>query len=141
MPRQLLILSNEGVRARAMSFVSKAPLGYRVEIKEPKRTLEQNDALWAYLTDVAAQREHQGRKYDAETWKSIFMNALGTEMKFVPTLAGDSVFPLGMRSSKLSKREMSDLIEFIVSWGVQHGVIFHDKIVDPLADYEQRKAS
>jgi hypothetical protein len=109
-----------------MSFVSKAPIGYRVEIKEPKRTLEQNDALWAYLTDVATQVDHRGRKYDAETWKSIFMNALGAEMRFVPTLDGNSVFPLGMRSSKLSKREMSELIEFIVSWGVQHGVKFHD---------------
>lgn len=127
MTRQLLILSNEGIRARAMSFVSKAPLGYRVEIREPKRTMEQNDALWAYLTDVAAQHEHQGRKYDAETWKSIFMNALGTEMKFVPTLAGDSVFPLGMKSSKLSKREMSNLIDFIISWGVHNNVNFHDK--------------
>ena len=123
---KFFILANEDVRRRAISFVATAPLGYRVEIKEPKRSGEQNDALWAHLSDVADQVVHQGRKYDAETWKAIFMNALGTEMRFVPTLDGTSVFPLGMRSSKLSKREMSDLIEFIVSWGVQHGVKFHD---------------
>lgn len=126
MSRQFYILADDKVRQRVHLAIDAAPMGFRVEIKEPKRTHDQNDALWAYLTDISKQVDHQGRKYDAETWKAIFMNALGTEMRFVPTLGGDSVFPLGMKSSALSKREMSDLIEFIIAFGVQHGVIFHD---------------
>jgi len=124
--RQLYILADDKVRQRVHSAIDKAPTGFRVEIKEPKRSLDQNAAMWAYLTDISMQALHQGRKYDTETWKSIFLNALGQEMRFVPTLDGKSVFPLGMRSSELSKREMSELIEFIIAWGVQNGVKFHD---------------
>jgi len=124
--RKLFILSHDIARKRALEAVNSAPNGYRVEVREPKRGLEQNSAMWAHLSDISEQTTHQGRKYDAETWKSIFLNALGQEMRFVPTLDGKSVFPLGMRSSELSKREMSELIEFIIAWGVQNGVKFHD---------------
>lgn len=126
MARAFIIIASEQLRQRAMSLVSKAPIGYRVEMKEPRRTIDQNDALWAYLTDISLQVEHQGRKYDTDTWKAIFMNALGAEMRFVPTLDGSTVFPLGMRSSKLSKKDMSALIDFIIAEGVKRGVVFHD---------------
>ena len=125
--KKLFTLVNAEVRQRAAKYISnEAPDGYRVEIKEPKRNLEQNSKLWPALHEISEQVEHHGRKYDAETWKAIMMNALGQEMRFVPTLDGKSVFPLGMRSSELSKREMSELIEFIIAWGVQNGVKFHD---------------
>ncbi|SJM49858.1 hypothetical protein FM111_02090 [Brevundimonas diminuta 3F5N] len=59
---------------------------------------------------------------DTETWKCLFMHALGREVRFVPTLDGSSMLPLGLRSSKLTKREFSDLIELILAWCAENGV-------------------
>ena len=39
---------------------------------------------------------------------------------------GESFIPIGQSSSDLSKEEMSDLIELMLSWGAQNGVVFHD---------------
>jgi hypothetical protein len=127
MSRALLVLSNNDVRARAISWVQKAPAGTRVEFKQQKRTTEQNDRMWAMLTDIARQKQHCGRKYTPDEWKCLFMNACGRETQFVPTLDGSGFFPLGYRSSDLSKQEMSDLIEFMLAWGAENGVVFHDQ--------------
>ena len=52
MSRALLILSNPTVRARAINWIKNVPDGTRVEFKEPKRTLPQNDRMWAMLTEI-----------------------------------------------------------------------------------------
>lgn len=127
MSRALLILANEEVRKRAHAWVAKAPIGYRIEFKEPRRSTDQNAYLWALLTDVAAQKTHMGQKYSTEIWKCLFMAAMGQEIKFIPALDGVGVLPLGLSSSDLSKKEMADLITFIISWGVSSGVKFHDQ--------------
>lgn len=126
MSRALLILSGDAQRARAVKWIAQAPAGTRLEFKAPRRTLEQNSLMWALLTEVAAQKEHCGRKYPAETWKALFLHALGREMQFVPALDGHGFLPIGMRSSDLSKAEMSELIEFIYAWAAENGVEFRD---------------
>src|ERR1700744_2259392 len=117
MSRALLILSNQDVRKRAVDWISKAPDGTRVEYKGPKRSLDQNAKLWACLTDVATQAVHNGKKYPAEIWKVLFMDACGREIQFIPKLDGTGFIPFGHSSSDLSKKEMSELIEFIHAWG------------------------
>jgi hypothetical protein len=124
--RAVLILANEHVRKRAINWVCDAPDGTRLEFKEPKRTLPQNDRMWAMLTDIAAQMTHCGRRYDADEWKVIFMHALGRETRFVPSLDEKTFLPLGFSSSHLSKGEMSELMELIAAWGAEHGVKFGD---------------
>ena len=49
------ILSNSTARQMAVREVINAPDGYVVEVKEPTRSLEQNAALWAALSDVSEQ--------------------------------------------------------------------------------------
>lgn len=88
--------------------------------------MPQNDKMWACLSDVAAQAEHMGRKYSPDIWKLLFLDAMGRECKFVPSLDGSTVVPIGQSSSDLSKPEMSNLIELILSYGAEHGVIFHE---------------
>lgn len=128
MARALLVLVNAKVRERALNWIAKLPDGTRVEFKEPKRTLDQNSRMWAMLTDIATQKEHFGRRYPAEAWKSIFLHALGKETSFVPALDGAGFLPLGQSSSDLGKREMSDLIEMMKWWGAENGVVFHDEV-------------
>lgn len=126
MSRALLVLYNDEIRAKATKWIAGAPKDTRVEFKAPKRTLPQNDRMWAMLTDVASQAKHCGRSYEPGQWKILFMHACGREVQFIPALDGTTFIPWGQSSSDLGKEEMSELIEFIFSWGAQHGVVFHE---------------
>ena len=97
----------------------------RIEFKNGKRTLEQNALLWAMLTDVAAQAEHNGRKYSPDAWKLLFLHAIGREIQFIPALDNKTFIPWGQSSSDLSREEMTALIDFIQCWAAEHGVKLH----------------
>lgn len=120
--RALLTLNNQADRDKATKWIGQAPAGTRVEFRKPRRTLPQNDRLWAMLTEIAEKVDHCGRKYDPDTWKCIFMSALGREMRFVPSLDQQGLIPLGHRSSNLSKEEMSELQDFIEAWCAENGI-------------------
>lgn len=125
MSKHLLILANDKVREKAVTWVQRLPKGTRVEFSEPRRSTDQNAKLWALLGDVSRQHEHGGRRYDPEDWKCLFMLALGKEMRFAPSLDGKGFVPLSTRSSKLSKTEMSDLIEYIQHFAAENGIVLH----------------
>jgi len=126
MARHVFTLRGEGERAKLIAWASRVPVGWRVEFKEPKRSMEQNNRFWAMLSDVARQGQINGLKFDPEQWKCIFMKAVGRDVSFLPTLDGTYFFPAGFRSSDLSVREMSDLQTFIEAWGDESGIIFSD---------------
>lgn len=126
MSRAVVIIRGERERKRICSWAMQAPAGTRVEFKETKRTIPQNDRMWAMLTDVANQVEWHGAKYTPDDWKLIFMDALNREMRGTLNIDGNGWVNLGTRSSDLSKAEMGDLMELIAAFGAQHGVEFHD---------------
>jgi hypothetical protein len=125
MSRAVLILGRLDVMERAISWIRKAPPGTRVEFKAPRRSLPQNDRMWAMLSDFAMQAEHGGRKYNPDQWKAIFLHALGQEIEFLPSLDGRTFVPVSNRSSDLSVAEMCQLQELIEAEGAQRGVRFH----------------
>jgi hypothetical protein len=127
MSRALVVILSKADRERVASWAVKAPTGTRVEFKDAKRTLPQNDRMWAMLTDIAQQKEHCGRKYTPNQWKVLFLHACGREVQFIPALDGSTFIPWGHSSSDLSKQEMTNLIEFLFSWGAENGVVFHDQ--------------
>lgn len=137
MGRALLVLNEPADRLTAVEWVRKAPVGTRVEFKAVKRSLPQNDRMWAMLTDVATQVKHVERRFSPDQWKIIFMHACGREVQFLPSLDGATFIPWGQSSADLSKDEMSELIDFIAAWGAQHGVVFHDP---ETASYEAEAA-
>lgn len=126
MSRVTLILNTPATRERAAKWCLHAPRGTRLEMKEPKRSLPQNDRMWAMLTDVSRQVAHHGVKLSPDDWKLVFLEALGRELRMVPNLDGTGFVNLGRSSSDLSKAEMTDLIELIFAYGAQHGVVFLD---------------
>lgn len=128
MARALLTMRELADREKAARWVMAAPVGTRIEFKRPKRTLPQNDRMWAMLTDIASQKEHAGRKYSPDQWKVLFMHACGREVQFIPALDNGTFIPWGQSSSDLSKEEMTDLIEFMLAWGAENGVVFHDEV-------------
>lgn len=124
MSKAVLVLTSDEIRQKAQRWVKGVPDGTRLTFAGPKRSLPQNDRLWAMLTEIAQQRPvHQGAKMNAELWKSVFMQALGAEIVFMPTLEGDGMFPIGHRSSELSKEDFSQLIVLIEEWCARQGVV------------------
>jgi hypothetical protein len=123
-----VILSSEFYRSRARRLIDKAPAGYIMTLSEPKRTMPQNDKMWAMLTDVSVACP-LGRRHTPDDWKAIFMNACGWECQFVEGLDGRP-FPKGFRSSHLTKSQMGDLISFIQAFGDEHGVRWSDEAKD-----------
>ena len=128
MSRALITVNGKSDRERASAWASQSPVGTRIEFKKPKRTIPQNDRMWAMLTDIASQKEHAGRKYTPDQWKVLFMHACGREVQFIPALDNGTFIPWGQSSSDLSKQEMTDLIEFMLAWGAENGVHFHDQV-------------
>lgn len=125
MSRHLITLYTEEDRKRARTYVNSAPLGTRVEFKALKRSLPQNDLMWAMLTDISAQKKHGDRQYTPDQWKVIFMHAVGKEVQFIPSLDGSTFIPWGQSSSDLSRQEMTALIDFMDAWCAQSGVVLH----------------
>jgi len=119
---QTVILRGLEQRALACELVRAAPVNATVTIKPEGRNLDQNAKLWAMLSDISRAKP-EGRRHTPEVWKAIFMNACGYEVQFTAGLSGEP-FPVGFRSSRLSKVQMSELIEFIYSYGAQDGVIW-----------------
>lgn len=126
MARHVLVLVNDNIRNRAIDWVKRAPPGTRLEFKGPKRSLPQNDRMWAMLTDVSTQLRWHGLKLPPDDWKLIFLDALKHELRMVPNLDGNGFVGLGRSSSDLSKSEMGDLMELIAAFGARNGVKFHD---------------
>ena len=137
MSRRLFVLSQENY-GHVMAEVSKCPIGTRVELKEPKRTLPQNARLWACLTEVSEQLEHHGQYYTPEIWKRIFLHAFGKESLMIPALSGSELVPFGLSSSDLSKEEMRDFLEFVIAEGTMRGVVFKEPDQDRLDSLGER---
>jgi hypothetical protein len=114
------ILSTDFARRRHCELTMKAPKGWVAELREPKRSLDQNDKMWAMLTDIS-RAEPMGRKHTPDDWKAILMNACGWECQFIEGLDGRP-FPQGFKSSQLSRRQMADLITYMMAFGAEQGV-------------------
>lgn len=93
-----------------------------VEVKEKTRSTEQNARMWAMLTEVSRQVDWYSQKLTPEEWKDVFSASL-KKQKAVPGLDGGFVI-LGQRTSKMSIREMGELMELIEAFGAQKGVRF-----------------
>lgn len=127
MAKQIYVMSHAEARHRAVQAIQSAPEGYVVKIQPPTRSLEQNAALWAALTDVSEQVEWYRRKLTAEEWKSVFTAAL-KKSHVVPGIDGGFVV-LGQSTSTMTKGELSDLLELIQAFGAERGVVFGDERV------------
>ena len=111
MTKRLFILAHPEARRRACQAVAEAPDGHAVAITPPKRTLEQNALMWAMLAGISKQVDWYGQKLTSDEWKDVFSASLKRQ-KVVPGLDGGFVV-CGQRTSKMTKAEMSDLIELM----------------------------
>lgn len=116
------VLRDVHVKQRAQHAILQAPEGYVCTIKPATRSLEQNALLWSLLTEISAQVVWHGKKHTEEEWKDLFTAAIKRQ-ESAPGIDGGFVV-FGQRTSKMTKAELSDLVEFIYAFGAQNGVEF-----------------
>ena len=130
--RRIFRLSHDTARRLAAAQCRLAPEGYIVTIKEPTRSLEQNARMWVLLTDISQQVEWHGRKLSSEDWKHLFSASL-KKMDVVPNLEGTGFVALGLSTSKMSKRELSDLMTLAEAFGAERCVKWTDQTLEEFA--------
>ena len=96
------------------------------------RTLSQNKKMWPMLSDVSKQVEWFSQYHDPETWKHIITAAWRSQV-FVNGIGGTLVV-IPVRTSKMKKKDFSELIEAIYAFGSDEGVKWSEPAI---AAYEQ----
>ena len=122
---QTIILRGPAQRAFAKQILDRAPTDAVVRISEATRNSDQNARMWAMLSDVSRAKP-EGRHWTPETWKCAFMQSLGHQVRFCEGLDNSGPFPMGFSSSKLTVRQMADLITMIGEYGDRHEVEWTD---------------
>ena len=115
-------LTGAAQREYARRLVMEAPDYAVVTIKPGDRTLDQNAKMHAMLSDISRAKP-RGLKHTPDVWKALMMKACGHAVQFVNGIDGEP-FPIGFRSSRLSRTQMSDMIEFMYQFGAEHGIVW-----------------
>jgi hypothetical protein len=121
----MIIIHGDASRQKAIHWASAAPLGTRIEFKAARRSNDANALMWARLTEIAQQVVWYGQKLSAEDWKDMLTASL-RKARVVPGIDAGTFVPLGMRTSDMSKEEMTALLDLIDAFAAEHGVTFHE---------------
>lgn len=121
--RRTVFLDTARGRQHAHRMIDAAPQDYVCRIGQRTRTDLQNRKLHPMLADIQRQVPDM-RTFSAEDIKLRFLHALGAEMRFLPALEGGGLFPVGLRSSTLSIEQFSGLLELLLKYGAEHGVVW-----------------
>jgi len=125
MEKQVFQLVSPMVRRNAAQAIAHAPDGYRVEIKPKTRSLAQNDMLWSILTDISRQVDFVVNgaliKVSPEEVKDILTAGLKRETRMALGIDGGMVL-LGQRTSKMTVRQMTELIDLAHAFGAQKAI-------------------
>lgn len=100
-----------------------------MKLQELTRTDLQNKKMWPMLRDFSRQIQWPVNGVltliEPEDWKDIFTAALRKHHRVAQGLDGGYVF-LGMRTSKMTKDQMIELIELMYAEGANRGVVWSD---------------
>lgn len=113
-------------KLKASASVLNSPDGYYfTEPKPATRSMLQNDKMWAMLTDVSNQVAWPVNgvmtKLPPEDWKSIITASIETENRMAMGINGGVVM-LGKSTSKMTIKEMIDVIDFLHAFGAERSV-------------------
>jgi hypothetical protein len=119
-----MTIADEFDREKLFKWAQRVPLGWSVEFRKDKRTLDQNAKMWAMFQDLEDQVVWHGLKLTKENWKDVLTAALKNQ-DVVPGIEGGFV-ALGHSTKAFTKEELSMLIELMFAFGAQHGVKWTD---------------
>ncbi len=126
MTKRLLILTDDSVRLRAMEAIRDAPQGYAVRIGPADRSTMQNSMQWPILQCFSDQLlwpvNGEMVKMEPEEWKDVLTAAFRQETVRLAQGLNGGVVMLGARTSKFSKAEFSEWIEFLLATAALKGI-------------------
>lgn len=124
--KQKFILAHATARGRALDAVRSAPEGYTVELRPPGRSLDQNSAQWPILEAFSRQLlwpvNGQMVEMTPEEWKDVLTAAFRGEQARLAMGLNGGVVMLGQRTSRFTKAEFSEWLEFLHSVAAERGV-------------------
>lgn len=95
-------------------------------VAPPTRSTTQNSLLWPILEAFSAQLKWPVNgamcSLEAEEWKDILTAAFRQETARLAQGLNGGVVMLGARTSKMSKKEFSEFIEFLYAVAAERGV-------------------
>ena len=125
MSKQTFILNERG-RDFVCKAIQTAPVGYRVIIDEPHRTLDQSAKFHAICGDIAKSGfKWAGRPRTADQWKVLLVSGHATATKegseMVPGLEGEFV-NIRESTALMSKKRSSSLIEYTLAFCAENNI-------------------
>ena len=104
---------------------------YALMIGEPPRSSEQNRLLHALLTDIARQVEWAGKKRHVDTWRRLvtaaWLRAEHEQVEMLPAIDGHGVDIIFERTSRMTRAQLSSLIDYVTMWGDSKGVEWRNR--------------
>jgi len=100
------------------------------------RSKDQNSKLWPMLTDISKQVEWYEMKHSPEVWKDLITGTL-LKCLILPNLDGTGFVMCGLSTSKMSKADFCELIEYIYAFGAQKNVKWSEKSLEIYAGYRE----
>jgi hypothetical protein len=118
----MILTSNN--RDIAKQLVETADDGMVLEIRKPKRSLEQNRYYWAILSDISEQIV-PGKDYEPSIWHE-YLRALFLPERMIE-LPDGSVKMLEPSTAELKRDEFTQYLEKVIKWALEHDVKFSDE--------------
>jgi len=130
MSKKIFILRNINVVDYACDYLRSLEINdvkpKKVVVDELTRNNEQNALMWSLLECFSKQLQWvvngQLIYLDSEEWKDILSAAFKNETQRIAMGLDGGMVMLGMRTSKMTKPQFSEFIEFIYSVGAERNV-------------------
>lgn len=123
--REIVQIKGAEDRQKIARWAQGVPLGTSVEFRAPRRSGDQNNLMWSLLGQISKQVDWYGQKLSSEDWKDVLTASL-RRTRVVPGIDAGTFVPLGMRTSQMTKQEISELLELIYAFGAERGVHFRE---------------
>jgi hypothetical protein len=125
MSRAVVTIKSTADRNLVSRWASNVQPGTTVEFRAPRRSNEANALMWSLLGQISKGVDWYGQKLSSEDWKDVLTASL-RRTRVVPGIDAGTFVPLGMRTSQMTKEEISDLLELIYAFGAERGVKFRE---------------
>ena len=125
----------QALYTKIMKGLESGAVAVDVYRPEEMRNNEQNKKQWAMFGDISAQVQWYGQTLTPEHWKELLSNEWQAQA-IVPGISG-GFCALGVRTSKMRKREMAELITITYAFGIEKGVVWSEKALECYAEYRE----